>query len=234
MATGSKGQLPPEWQVVDVARLVKAPWNYKHDEPDAAARLVESVRRSGQIQVLNVREVGDKKPPMLEVYDGNHRVDAVGVLGLEQVIVHNAGRISQAEAARRAMELNENGFEADMIRVAELFRDDLLPEFDLPDLAGSLPWDESQITDLVSSLDFDLSALLTPSTEPPPTKSGNKTPDGMTKLSLAKRTELVSDQDAERFWACWDALVVLSTGGSPVQAILRGVQLGTEEEGGNE
>jgi len=216
-------------QVVPVSQLVKAPWNYKTDDAVKARKLTGSLRRSGQLQVLNVREVDTDDGPRLEVFDGNHRVDSLRDLGWDQVLVINAGKISRAEAIRRAMELNENRFDSDAIKVAELLRDDLTPTFTTEDLATTFPWDQQQLDDLVASLDFDMNALgvdpLINETkeQPPPEKHQRSRGPGpkMTILKMAGRSVKVTAEAAEVFWRRFDAWTnLVGDGGDPLMALL--------------
>ena len=225
-------KLPPEYQMVPATLLVRAPWNFKTEDEETARRLVEKIKRTGLIQPLNVREVEVDGEARLEAYDGNHRVDAIRILGIKSVAVHNAGEITQAEAARRAMELNEDHFETDMVKVAELFRDDLVPLFGSDDLSGSLPWEQQQIDDMISGLDFDLDALDAP--EAPPAPKDDRPPPGMKILSLAGRKQRVSQEAAAEFWKRFDAWESLAPEGSDALMTMITAQVSIDGGGGDD
>ena len=59
------------WQAVDTDKLDPAPWNYKGDDEEKAAKLLAQIERNGQLENIIVREMPKGR---LEVVNGNHRL----------------------------------------------------------------------------------------------------------------------------------------------------------------
>ena len=89
---------------VPIDRLRKAPWNYKPDDEERAAKLVESITRHGSYGVLAIRDVGRKGNH--EVCDGNHRLEALQRIGLKRVRCEDFGKLSKAKAVALSMARN--------------------------------------------------------------------------------------------------------------------------------
>jgi hypothetical protein len=102
---------------IPISRLRKAPWNYKKDDKELAAKLKANIRRNGQLENIVVREI---EPGIFEIVNGNHRHDAMKDLGFETVTCANLGEIDLDSAKRVAVELNETRFESDSQRLSEL------------------------------------------------------------------------------------------------------------------
>lgn len=96
--------------VIPLKNLVKANWNYKHDEPKKAEKLKANFMRNGQIQNLIVRELDTG---YYEVVNGNHRVDVMVDLNMDSAVCYNLGNITLQHAQRIAIETNETNFKND-------------------------------------------------------------------------------------------------------------------------
>lgn len=109
--------------------------NYKDDDPATHARLVESIRRHGVLETMIVRPVGDGQ---YEIVNGNHRLRAYLELGVE-LVPCMCREMSEAEAMRVAIDVNETRFKADPARApgyiarlsASAFGHDLAATLDL-------------------------------------------------------------------------------------------------------
>ena len=150
VSTGIKG-----WQDVQVDRLVAADWNYKKDfdDPDVVERMValkENIKRNGLIVNILVRELSTG---YLEVLDGNHRLQVIRELGIDKAHAYNFGEISDAKAQRLSLEINENSFEADPIKLGRLIKD-LSVEMPILDLAMTLPYTPDQLSNYVEMTNF--------------------------------------------------------------------------------
>jgi len=136
---------------IPVDELVKANWNYKEEDEDLLAKLMENIKRNGQIENIIVREL---ETGFYEVVNGNHRYDALCSLGAEKAVCYNLGKISDAQARRIAVETNETRFDTDSVKLAEVLKE-ISEEFDLSELAETMPFDEDEIQHHINLLDFD-------------------------------------------------------------------------------
>jgi hypothetical protein len=146
------------WQDVSVEKLVKADWNYKKDfdDPDVVermAKLRENIKRNGLVVNICVREL---PTGFLEVLDGNHRLDVIRDLGLTTAHAYNFGPISEDKAQRISLEINENSFEADPLKMGSLFKS-LMGTNSLEDLSKTLPWSPDEMSNYVNMTSFDWS-----------------------------------------------------------------------------
>lgn len=140
---------------LNVTDLVKADWNYKSDAtPEMLEKLCGSIDKDKSAGVLAVREIEGNK---FEVIDGNHRYEAVFHLGWEKVPCENFGDISLADAVTIARRRNHQWFEDDPLAFAGLFKEIVLPEYGIEELASFMPETEEEMKDLEEMLDFDWS-----------------------------------------------------------------------------
>lgn len=136
---------------MDLAKLVKANWNYKVENADLSRKLVSNMKRNGQIENLLVRPL---ETGFYEVVNGNHRLDAMEELGIKKVMVFDLGNISDAQARRIAVETNETKFLADTALLADVIGE-ILEEFPVEDLTETMPYTKQEIEDYSKLLDFD-------------------------------------------------------------------------------
>lgn len=127
------------FQSVTIDRLVKADWNYKEDNEVLLEKLVNNIKRNGQIENIIIRELDTG---FLEVVNGNHRLDALKVIGAEEVYCFNLGTISESQAKRIAVETNETRFNSNQDNLASILLE-LVDDFDIDDLLETMPFDES-------------------------------------------------------------------------------------------
>jgi len=124
----------------DVSDLIHADWNYKTDgTPEQIEKLMNAITEAGSCGVLAVREVKVGKEFKLEVMDGNHRLTAIQNLGWKKVPIENFGRISKAKAVILTRQRNQNWFDDDRLKLANLFAIDVFPEFSMEHLSNILP-----------------------------------------------------------------------------------------------
>lgn len=136
---------------MDLAKLVKANWNYKVENADLSRKLVSNMKRNGQIENLLVRPLDTG---FYEVVNGNHRLDAMEELGIKKVMVFDLGNITDAQARRIAVETNETKFLADTALLADVIGE-ILEEFPVEDLTETMPYTKQEIEDYSKLLDFD-------------------------------------------------------------------------------
>jgi len=144
-----------KWCDIEVSKLIEADWNYKTDDSalneHKMSKLENNIKKNGIIENIIVRELSNNK---FEVVNGNHRLKILVKLNIKVVKCYNLGKVSLNEAKRIAIETNETKFEANPIRLAEIF-DDILGEFD--DLTETTFFDESDIerfTNIVNPNEF--------------------------------------------------------------------------------
>jgi hypothetical protein len=139
------------FRIMPLRQLVKADWNYKKEDEARSAKLVANLKRNGQVETLLVRDLSNGTK---EVVNGNHRLDALMVLGVKSAAVCDLGKISKAEAMRLAVETNETKFETDYVKLSELFKEIKL-EFNEEDLLSTLPFDQRELSDIEQITKFE-------------------------------------------------------------------------------
>lgn len=151
---GGEQKLFAKYKLISFELLVKANWNYKVDNDDLKSKLIENLKRNGQVVNTLVRELDTG---YFEVIDGNHRYDAFEDMKVDYVLCFGFGRISDAKAKRIAVEINETRFESDNIKLAETIKD-ITTEFPLEELEISMPFSLEELENFDNLLEFDSSA----------------------------------------------------------------------------
>lgn len=137
---------------IEISKLIKAAWNYKKDDDILMDKLIENIRRNGQIENIIVRELDGGT---FEVVNGNHRLDALTVLGFSDVYCYNLGKISEQTAKRIAVETNETKFQSNLDSLADLVRG-IVDEFTIDDILLSSPFSEEEINQMINDIDIDI------------------------------------------------------------------------------
>jgi hypothetical protein len=157
--SGSAGEALPLIQIAQITRyrelpielLIEADWNYKEQDAGLSRKLVENIRRNGQLENIIVRQL---VTGFFEVVNGNHRLAAFRELGFEKVIVYDCGTISLVEAQRIAIETNETRFATDQFKLAERMAE-LEQRFGAKELAETMPYTLDQVEGFKRLVDFD-------------------------------------------------------------------------------
>lgn len=131
---------------IPIDRLVKAGWNYKQDNQGLMDKLVENIRRNGQIENIIIRDMADGS---FEIINGNHRLDAMRALEFESVYCYNLGDISDAQAKRIAIETNETKFFTDQSRLEEIILE-IIEEDGLDDFSLSMPFSDDYVNSIIN------------------------------------------------------------------------------------
>jgi hypothetical protein len=135
-----------KYKSLDIAKLVKAPWNYKEEDSKLSEKLIANIKRNGQVENLIVRKLDTG---CYEIVNGNHRYDALVAVGAKKAIVHDLGVISEVEAKRIAIETNETKFSTDKTKLSDLI-DEIVKEFDMEDVLSSMPFTQDEIDKFLS------------------------------------------------------------------------------------
>jgi hypothetical protein len=131
----------PELIKVPLTQLIPAKWNYKRDDPDAAAKLVTSIKQDHSAGVPVVRWLNNLEK--YEVIDGNHRLIALQRLAerdpfWQEITVENFGEISDAKAVLISRRRNHDWFTEETALVTDLMVNTVIPEF--PELQTIAPF----------------------------------------------------------------------------------------------
>jgi hypothetical protein len=125
---------------VKVSDLIKADWNYKTDGTDEQIQtLMNAINKAGSAGVFAVREIETDGKNFLEVMDGNHRLDAIKRLEWKEITVENFGPLSLADAVIVTRQRNQNWFDDDKLKLANLYESYVFTEYDMATLASFLP-----------------------------------------------------------------------------------------------
>lgn len=140
-----------KFQIIKASKLVKAEWNYKTNNDELLTKLVENFKRIGQVENIIVRELDTG---YYEVVNGNHRLQAIDVLGEKEVMCYNLGKISNNSAKKIAIATNETKFATDTVKLSEILHE-LTEELSVEQLETFLPYSQQEIEDMLKLKDFD-------------------------------------------------------------------------------
>lgn len=138
-----------KYQEIKLSKLRNADWNYKIEDDELLDKLVQNIRKNGQIENIIVRSVGKQ----FEVVNGNHRLTAMKQLGIETAMCYNLGKISLPAAKRIAIETNETKFDSNIEDLAEILKE-LSGEYEMNDLMETMPFTEGEIHNLADMIDY--------------------------------------------------------------------------------
>lgn len=148
----------PISEIVDAAALTPAPSNPNILTPENEAKLEASIKRFGFFRPVIVRELAVLKlshppKPVLEIIGGYHRWEIGSRLGMK-IPIMNLGPISDQEAKEILLADNARYGMDDTLALAEFLKDLGGNEFQ-----DFLPYTETDIADIFSSLDITLEDL---------------------------------------------------------------------------
>lgn len=136
--------------IIPIELLQPNTWNYKVEVSSTSKKLNENLKRNGQIENIQVRELEDG---YYEVINGMHRYDELKKLKVKKVYCYNHGNISITEAQKRGILTNETRFNSNDAQLIDLIKD-LTNEFDLEDLNSTLPFDPHVLLGDDDDIDF--------------------------------------------------------------------------------
>jgi hypothetical protein len=172
------------------------PWNSNHVSPDNEAKLRASIRQFGLFKPVVVRELYDEETDTkYEILGGEHRWDAAKEEGLTEVPIFNLGAIDDDVAKRITLADNARYGQDDTIELAKL-----LEEIgDIEGLQAVLPYTESDLNSIFSSVDIALDELDLPESyeEDSKDRDAGPAPEKAVKTHTIMRFK-VAIADAER------------------------------------
>lgn len=132
------------------------PWNSNHVGPDNEAKLRASIRQFGLFKPIIVRDLFDEETGTnYEIIGGEHRWDAAKEEGLTEVPVFSVGTVDDDTAKRITLADNARYGQDDTIELAKLLED----IGDVEGLQAVLPYTESDLNSIFSSVDIALDEL---------------------------------------------------------------------------
>lgn len=141
-------------------RIRKADWNYKFDGTrEDIERLARSIQRDRSAGVIAVREVPapegleDDGEKWFEAIDGNHRLDAIDIVGWEVVTSENFGPIPLSEAVLISKRRNAQWFVDDNVQLSRLMKHEVLPEVSLDEMVEFMPETKRELEGLIALAD---------------------------------------------------------------------------------
>lgn len=140
--------------------LAPNPWNTNVVSPDNEAKLDESVRRFGMFKPIVVRERTDGR---LEILGGEHRVAAAVRVGLSTIPIINLGKIDDKRAKEISLVDNGRYGQDNALQLAGLLEELGAVE----DLATFMPYSETDIASIFSSVNIALEDLDIPDADEP-------------------------------------------------------------------
>jgi len=130
-------------------RIRENPWNPNAFDPENYPKLVQSIREHGIMEPLKVMPDPEREERFLLV-DGYHRWKAAAELAMEDLPCE-VWEISLEDAKIRGLQLNYLRGRPVPQRLATVLHD-LSATYSLEDLAGMLPWSETELKDSLEIL----------------------------------------------------------------------------------
>ncbi|TXH14371.1 MAG: hypothetical protein E6R03_09365 [Hyphomicrobiaceae bacterium] len=179
------------FKMIKAEQLVKADWNYKENNEELTAKLVENIKRNGQIENILVREL---ETGFFEVVNGNHRVDALRHIEAPSVMCYDLGKITAEQAYRIAIETNETRFATDNVKLAGLIAE-LSKNTSAEDLLLTMPYTNDELQNFIGMASFDFKQY----EEQGEQEHGADSGAGQPRLSF------LATADIKVAWAEWQA-----------------------------
>ena len=168
------------------------PWNPNKTKPRQQKAIAESLKTYSQIIDIIVRPNGDR----YQIIDGEHRYDEL----TEDVYVTVLHGLSDADAKKLTIIMNETRGEADKIELAQLLAD-LANELSGDELLNALPYEQNELDELVKLAEVDWDNFNNSEDDQQPDFKGESDPaeDEFIKLYIVipKEALLVAEQAKE-------------------------------------
>ena len=129
------------------ADIIPNDYNPNKTKPRQQSAIAESLKKYGQLLELVVRPNDNGK---YTIVDGEHRYDELG----DEVYCNIVHGLSDADAKKLTVILNETRGEADKIELAQLLSS-LTDEFDFDELMVGLPYESNELEELIKLAEVD-------------------------------------------------------------------------------
>lgn len=143
------------FKLIPIDKCVKAVWNYKNEDESLTEKLIENIKRNGQIENILVRELDTG---FYEVVNGNHRLECMLRLGAKKVVAYDLGKMTEAQAQRIALETNETKYQNDPLKLAGIVAE-LGKQFSIEDLLQTMPYSQQEIENYIKMNSFDITTI---------------------------------------------------------------------------
>jgi hypothetical protein len=180
-----------KFKAIEADKLVKAAWNYKTDNAELGAKLVENIKRNGQIENIIVRQL---ETGFYEVVNGNHRLDALKTIGAKRVMCYDLGKVTAQEAYRVAIETNETKFSTDVVKLGGLISE-IASGSSVDELIASMPYSAQEMENFIGMASFDFDKY----------KEEEATEPGADIGSGQHRISFVATAEIKAAWEEWQA-----------------------------
>jgi ParB/RepB/Spo0J family partition protein len=154
-------QKPLSVSMVNPDSLRPNPWNTNSVSPDNEAKLEASISRLGMFKPIVVRELESGE---LQIIGGEHRAIAAKRLGIKEIPIVNLGRIDDKKAKEVGLIDNSRYGDDDALQLAALLEG--LGTVD--ELASYMPYEESDLASIFSSVSIELDELDIPDEDETP------------------------------------------------------------------
>lgn len=135
----------------DPRALLPNPWNSNRMSPENEAKLDKSIARLGMFKPVVVRETKNG----LEILGGQHRAESAARLNLAEIPVINLGAISDEKAKEISIIDNGRYGSDDTLQLAKVIGE----LGDMSELATFMPFSDTEIDSIFSSINIDLDDL---------------------------------------------------------------------------
>lgn len=165
---------------ISKTKLHPNPWNPNHMKPRQQSAVEESIKAYGQVMELLVQPHPDIDGEY-RIIDGEHRFNVLP----DTVYCNVIHGLPDPEAKKLTIVMNETRGQADKIELAQLLAD---INNDLDDLIIGLPYEESELDELIALADVDWGNF-EEDFEPEPAQGDDPTEDGYTTIYAKVPTE---------------------------------------------
>ncbi len=167
---------------VPVDKIFPNPWNPNEQTAFIYERERRSIRKHGFLQPILVRQVKGG----YQIIDGEHRWRAGQQEGYEELPVNNLGKVTDGIAKQLTLIMNETRGELRRDKLTEVLKS-LSLDFSIEDLALDLPFQQTEIEQLLKSSEVDWDQVANPEDK----KEEEGADDGLKTISIKAPEDVV-------------------------------------------